>query len=101
MVKENFFSYSSGNRILLQLAHWPNPAFRRLLSTPGSLSCSYCYMPARDRDRSLGVIITGTTLHVVPKHGEPVGEIQLCTKWWVNLVSPSPASKLLETSLIF
>ena len=25
--------------------------------------------------------------------------VQLCTKWWANLFSPSPASKLLETSL--
>jgi hypothetical protein len=26
--------------------------------------------------------------------------VQLCTKWWTNLVSLSPASQLLETSLI-
>lgn len=110
-VKETLFIHISGTSTFHQLEPggqslhgqssgydlcWSSPAQSRLLSTPDSLSCSYCYVPPRDRDNSPGRICTAATLHVAHKHEKPVGWgagntsymvfVQL-PKRWANLIS--------------
>lgn len=88
-------SMDKAQAMKLAEAHCPNPTFLRPLFAPGSLSCSYCSMPARDRDSSPGVICTGTTLHMVHKHREPVGKMPLIWSLYNFVQSSGPTEFLL------